>query len=116
MAARHRLARSRGAGGRRAGLARLVQPTGRAWGAAFWSLFQGRGWPFAAESVIGRVLHVGNPEWAWFDEAGRPTADLVQDATRILLLLVFLGCALLVHRAWRRRARGDRDRPSGEAT
>ncbi len=89
----------------------LIQPMGRAWGAAFWSLFAGEGWPFAPESVTGRVLHIGDADYAWFDEAGRPTTDLVQDATRLLLLLLFLGCALLVYRAWR-----DRGLPGGLET
>ncbi len=83
----------------------LVQPAGRAWGAAFWSLFSGDGWPFAPESVIGRVLHLGSESHAWFDEAGRATHALVQDATRLILLLVFLGLAWLVHAAWRRKER-----------
>lgn len=81
----------------------LVQPAGRAWGAAFRSLFGGGGWPFAPESVIGRVFHLGAGDWSWFDAAGRPTAVLVQDGTRLLLLLVFLAWVALVHIAWRRR-------------
>jgi len=80
----------------------LIQPTGRSWGAAFRSLFAGEGWPFAAESVLGRIFHLGDPRYAWFDAQGQPTAALVQDGTRLLLLLVFLACAALVWKAWRR--------------
>ncbi|UCF18665.1 MAG: sodium-dependent transporter [Gemmatimonadota bacterium] len=80
----------------------LIQPMGRAWGAAFRSLFAGEGWPFAPESVLGRILHLGDPTYAWFDALGQPTVALVQDGTRLLLLLVFLACAALVWMAWRR--------------
>jgi NSS family neurotransmitter:Na+ symporter len=85
----------------------LIQPSGRSWGAAFWSLLGGEGWPFAPESVIGRVLHVGDADYSWFDAAGQPTADLVQDLSRLLLLLVFAGCCAMVWMAWRRRSTGS---------
>ncbi len=86
-------------------LGALIQPTGRSWGAAFRSLFAGEGWPFAPESVLGRIFHFGDPRYAWFDAGGQPTAALVQDGTRLLLLLVFLACAALVWRAWHRKGR-----------
>ncbi len=88
-------------------LGALFQPQGRAWGAAFWKLFSGEGWPFAPESVIGRVLHVGDPAYAWFDAAGEPTRAMVQDLTRLLLVLVFAACFFLVWKAWRLKARRD---------
>lgn len=86
----------------------LVQPEGGAWGAAFASLLAGEGWPLAPESVIGRILHLGPEGAAWFDDAGRPTVTLVQDGTRLLLLLVFVAWAALVHIAWRRHGRAGR--------
>lgn len=86
-------------------LGALVQPMGRDWGAAFWNLLGGQGWPFAPESVIGRLLHAGDGDWSWLDATGRPTPHMVQDLTRVLLAAVFLGFAVLVHLAWRRRAR-----------
>lgn len=82
----------------------LVQPVGGHWGAAFWNLFGGDGWPFAPESVVGRVFHLGATP-GWFDADGRITTTLVQDLTRLVLLAVFLGLALLVHVAWRRKGR-----------
>jgi SNF family Na+-dependent transporter len=81
-------------------LAALVKPAG-SWEAAFVSLGQGEGWPFAADSVIGNVLHVG-AEPAWFDSTGAVTPVLIQDATRLLLLLIFAGLAIAVWWAWRR--------------
>jgi hypothetical protein len=82
-------------------LAALVKPAG-SWEAAFVSLGQGEGWPFAADSVIGNVLHVG-AEPAWFDATGAVTPVLIQDATRLLLLLIFAGLAVAVWWAWRRK-------------
>ena len=44
-------------------------------------------------------------DYAWFDEAGRGTRVMVQDLTRILLMLVFLVCTYLVWKAWRNKER-----------
>ena len=82
-------------------LAALVKPNG-AWGAALASLTAGHGWPFAPDSVIGKLFHAGGT-YVWFDAAGRGTRELVVDLTRVLLTLVFAGCAALTWRAWRRK-------------
>ncbi len=81
-------------------LGAMIQPDG-AWSEAVSGLFQGNGWPLSPASVIGRVFHVGE-RYVWF-ENGQPTRALVQDATRTLLLVVFLGFGLLVRNAWRRK-------------
>ncbi len=86
----------------------LVKPVDGRWRVAFRALRAGEGWPFAADSVVGKVLHAGQAAPAWFDAAGRPTAALVQDATRLVLLLVFALCAALVWWAWRRKGEGRR--------
>ncbi len=41
-------------------LGAMFKPTGD-WAAAFGSLASGYGWPFAPDSVIGKVLHTGDP-------------------------------------------------------
>ncbi|HEY5657885.1 MAG TPA: sodium-dependent transporter, partial [Myxococcota bacterium] len=82
----------------------LFKPVGR-WGDALQRLATGDGWRFAPDSVIGKVLHVGDARYTWVDETGRFTHALVQDATRTLLVAVFAGCAFLVWWAWRRKAR-----------
>lgn len=84
-------------------LAALVKPAGE-WGAAFASLAAGQGWPFAPDSVIGKIFHVGT-EYVWFDEAGRGTRALVEDMTRLLLLGVFVTFSVLIARSWRRKER-----------
>jgi hypothetical protein len=66
------------------------------------SLFSGTGWPFAADSVIGKVLHVGS-DYRWFNDEGHPTRDLVMDGTRTLLLLLFIAIGFLVRYAWKRK-------------
>lgn len=82
----------------------MFNPVGGDWGGAFSSLVSGQGWAFDPGSVIGRILHAGT-DYAWFDETGRGTRVLVQDLTRILLMLVFLLCTWLVWRAWRNKER-----------
>jgi len=81
----------------------LFQPTGGSWLDAFGSLFAGHGWPFAPESVVGRVFHLGDAAYTWRDSAGNLTRAFVQDATRLLLLLVFLGFGGLVWLAWKKK-------------
>ncbi|HYG65283.1 MAG TPA: sodium-dependent transporter [Thermoanaerobaculia bacterium] len=78
----------------------LLNPAGGDWGAAFGSLFSGDGWPFDPGSVIGRILHTGTG-YAWFDDTGRGTRVLVQDLTRILLMLVFAFWSFMVWKAWK---------------
>jgi hypothetical protein len=88
-------------------LGALIEPAGGDWAAAVRALLHGGGWPFAAESVIGRVLHLDMADPRWIDDAGRATPVMVKDATRLLLLALFGACAWAVHRAWRGR---DEDR------
>ncbi|HEX2163608.1 MAG TPA: sodium-dependent transporter [Thermoanaerobaculia bacterium] len=92
----------------------VVKPEAGDWGAAFASLAAGDGWPLAADSVVGKLLHVG-VEDGWFDAAGAPTRRLVQDATRLLLLAVFVTLVVLVGRSWRRRGAPEPGRPAGGA-
>jgi len=84
-------------------VAALVKPS-EGWGAAFGVLAAGEGWPLAADSVLGKVFHVGT-EGGWLDPDGGPTPRLVVDATRALLATVFASLTFLVWRSWRRKAR-----------
>lgn len=83
----------------------LINPMDGDWVAAVRKLFSGDGWPLSPGSVIGKVLHVGEENYRWFDDSGRGTRALVQDLTRLLLTALFIGCALLVWNAWRRKGR-----------
>jgi hypothetical protein len=77
----------------------LIKPAGD-WPAAAASLLAGEGWPLAPDSVIGRVLHVGVDDYRWFSDEGYATSYLVQDLTRVFLLIVFALCGALVYKAW----------------
>jgi len=82
-------------------LGALIQPEGE-WGAALGSLFSGQGWPLSGSSVIGKILHVGT-DYRWFDDTGAATAVLVEDMTRLLLLVLFVFWGGLTWKAWGRR-------------
>ena len=80
----------------------LIKPS-KPWGDSFSDLFSGNGWSFAPGSVIGKLLHVGVTDYAWFNAAGGMTNYFVEDMTRLLLLLLFIGCAALVFVALNRK-------------
>ena len=83
-------------------LGALIKPSGD-WGTAVQSLTSGGGWELASDSVIGKVLHVGDPNYVWLDDHGQATRALIEDATRLLLTLVFATLAVLVAKAWRQK-------------
>lgn len=85
----------------------LLKPVDGAWGHGLAGLAAGRGWDFAPDSVIGKLLHAGVESTAWFAEDGQPTRVLIEDGTRLLLLVVFLLCTALVAAAWRRKGRAS---------
>ncbi|HVR43699.1 MAG TPA: sodium-dependent transporter [Thermoanaerobaculia bacterium] len=87
-------------------LAALVKPAGD-WSVAFGSLFSGEGWPFAPDSVIGKIFHVGT-DYVWFDSEGRGTRALVEDMTRALLFSIFITFSVLIARAWKKKERSAR--------
>lgn len=82
----------------------LIKPSGN-WGDAISGLFHGQGWPLAGDSVIGKIFHIGEAHYAWVNASGHLTRDFVQDMTRLLLLTVFVVCAILVWRAWQLKER-----------
>ena len=80
----------------------LIQPSDGKWVQAFHSLFAGEGWPLAANSVIGKLFHVG-VDSAWFTPEGRGTKVMVQDLTRLLLFALFCGIAVMVYFDFRKK-------------
>ncbi len=83
----------------------IIKP-GTDWITAFSSLLNGNGWPFASDSVIGVIFHLGIKKYVWF-ENGEPTREFVKDGTRILLMIVFIGFGYLVHKAWVMKRRNN---------
>ncbi len=83
-------------------LGSLVSPAGGNWGAAVQSLFSGYGWQLDGGSILGKIFHVGFDDTRWFID-GSPTRVFVTDATRILLLLTFIGIAYAIRIAWKKR-------------
>ncbi len=89
-------------------LGATIKPS-TSWIDALSSLFSGSGWPFAADSVVGVIFHIGVEDKALFDN-GMPTEIFIKNATRIVLLLTFLTFAYFVHKSWKRKMIS----PSGE--
>ena len=82
-------------------LGALVKPSA-GWGEAASQLLSTGSWPFAADSVLGKLLHVGETG-GYFDASGKITPMFVKDLTRVILLTVFAMIAALVWRAFRGR-------------
>ena len=53
--------------------------------------------------MIGKLLHVGIEDYGWFNTTGGMTHYFVEDMTRLLLASLFVGCAVLVWIAMRRK-------------
>lgn len=92
-------------------LGAMIQPAGD-WGQAIHGVVVGEGWELSANSVIGKILHVGT-DYRWLDDEGEITPVLVEDATRLLLLLVFAVWIFLTWKAWERRRRKGREAKAG---
>lgn len=82
-------------------LGAMIQPA-VPWGLALEGLLNGEGWQFAANSVIGKILHVGDTG-GYVDPAGNVTPMFVKDLTRVVLLTVFALMGTLVWKAFRGR-------------
>jgi hypothetical protein len=62
----------------------------------------GNGWPLDGGSIIGKILHIGFDDTRWFVD-GSPTRVFIADSTRILLMMTFIGIALIIRLAWKRQ-------------
>jgi hypothetical protein len=71
------------------------------WINAFDDLFSKGTWPFAQDSIIGQIFHVGQ-KVVWFKN-GHPTIMLVKDLSRVLLLLTIFWLFYLVRIASKKR-------------
>lgn len=71
------------------------------WQTNFAGLFSGEGWQFANDSIINQIFHL-NSGVRWF-ENGVATNMFYIDLSRILLILTFIGIAVLVKLASNKR-------------
>lgn len=83
-------------------LGSLVSPLNGDWVHAVQSLIDGNGWPLDGGSIIGKILHIGFEDTRWFVD-GQPTRVFIVDATRTLLLCIFIVIGLMIRIAWKRK-------------
>ena len=76
-------------------LSALIKPEGN-WLQAWQQLWGDGSWPFAADSVIGKLLHLGE---------GSPVRQQIANATRLLLVLLLIALCYLVHVTWKRKGK-----------
>lgn len=83
-------------------IASAIKPEGGEWSKAVYALSCGEAWPLACDSLIGMVSNMGVKDTSWFID-GRPTTIFIKDATRLLLLAVFIGVGIAIHVAFRKK-------------
>jgi len=94
-------------------LGAVFTPTGNDWIAAFKGLSDGHGWAFDHESLVGKLLNNGLKEQIAAATDPAVIADLkyrmlLSNLSRLLLLSVFIGIALLVRKAYYRHKKEGR--------
>jgi SNF family Na+-dependent transporter len=91
-------------------LASLVKPVNSDWAGAFTSLLRGEKWMFANESIIKQITDTGLRENLVAAQDMVVKAQLerrlfLMNATKVLLLAVFIGLCILVYMASKQRKR-----------
>ncbi|HPB02183.1 MAG TPA: sodium-dependent transporter [Bacteroidales bacterium] len=94
-------------------LGAVFTPVGNDWIAAFQGLFDGQGWAFDHESLVGKLMNNGLKEKIAVATDSAVIADLeyrllLTNLSRLLLLTVFVGIALLVRKAYYRHKKEGR--------
>lgn len=80
-------------------LASLITPEGGDWS----SIFNGN-YKLSSQSIIGKILHVGETNKSWFVH-GQPSKLFFIDMSRALLISLFAGICFLVHQAQKQRSK-----------
>jgi neurotransmitter:Na+ symporter, NSS family len=86
-----------------------IKPEGGEWGKAISMLSYGDGWPLACDSLVGMICNLGINDTRWFID-GKPSVIFIKDATRILLLTVFIGVGIAIHVAFNKKITKRRKR------
>lgn len=83
----------------------LFQPLGNDWPKAFQTVYETGAWPFdPANSILGSIFRTGLTDYVWWNLDGSPTRYFIQDMTRLLLMLTFIGLGIMVWKAWKKRS------------
>jgi len=78
-----------------------LKPATGDWILELTNLFNGDGWNFAADSVVGTILHIGSENLAYFSN-GTPTDIFIKDISRLLLSILFISLSFLTYRHWKK--------------
>ena len=94
-------------------LGAVFTPVGNDWIAAFQGLSDGQGWAFDHESLVGKLMNNGLKEQIAATTDPAVIADLkykllLSNLSRLLLLAVFIGIALVVRKAYYRHKKEGR--------
>lgn len=94
-------------------LGAVFTPVGNDWIAAFQGLSDGHGWAFDHESLVGKLMNNGLKEQIAAATDPEVIADLkyrmlLSNLSRLLLLAVFIGIALIVRKAYYRHKKEGR--------
>lgn len=94
-------------------LGAVFTPVGNDWIAAFQGLSDGHGWAFDHESLVGKLMNNGLKEQIAAATDPAVIADLkyrmlLSNLSRLLLLAVFVGIALIVRKAYYRHKKEGR--------
>jgi len=94
-------------------LGAVFTPVGNDWIAAFQGLTDGHGWAFDHESLVGKLMNNGLREQIAAATDPAVVADLkykllLSNLSRLLLLAVFIGIALMVRKAYYRHKKEGR--------
>ncbi|KAF5030688.1 Sodium:neurotransmitter symporter family protein [anaerobic digester metagenome] len=94
-------------------LGAVFTPVGNDWNAAFQGLSDGGGWAFDHESLVGKLMNNGLREQIAAATDPAVIADLkyrmlLSNLSRLLLLAVFVGIALIVRKAYYRHKKEGR--------
>jgi len=94
-------------------LGAVFTPVGNDWVAAFQGLSDGHGWAFDHESLVGKLMNNGLREQIAAATDPAVVADLkykllLSNLSRLLLLAVFIGIALMVRKAYYRHKKEGR--------
>ncbi len=77
----------------------VFNPDNSDWLRAFQTLTSQGHWPFAANSMVNRVLHLHIEDVRWFVD-GQPTKMFITDSTRFFLIAVFFSLCFLIKKAF----------------